>query len=287
MKLASALSHLALICSVVGCGHSQDKPKPRKVGDGMAMSSAHSQAEGWEVNDMNRPVPPLVTPGEFSTQAHVGTAPSDAIVLFDGKDLSKWKSDKGAAEWIVHDGIMEIKPHSGSISTKDEFGDCQLHIEWQTPPDVKGEGQLRGNSGVFLQGLYEAQVLDTRTNRTYADGMAGSLYGQYPPIVNAARPAGEWQVYDIVFRPARVDDKGHVTKPARMTVFLNNILVQDDMELIGPSSHHVLVSYPNVMPAKGPITLQDHGDKVFYRNIWLRPIPAEKEKPPVRSNSGK
>jgi len=239
--------------------------------------------DGWEVNDMKRPVPALVTPAN-----KIGDPPADAIVLFDGKDLSKWEADNGGdAPWIVNDGKIEIKPRTGTIHTKQSFGDCQLHIEWQTPNDVKGEGQLRGNSGVFLQGLYEIQVLDTHENRTYADGMAGSIYGQYPPLANAARPAGQWQAYDIVFRHPRVNPDGTVKDPANITVFFNGILVQDHMPALGPTTHHALVTYPANVPTKGPLALQDHGDKVYYRNIWLREIPEDKPVAPVRSNSGK
>jgi len=237
--------------------------------------------DGWEVNDMKRPVPATVTPGE-----QVGMPPSDANVLFDGKDLSKWESEKGdAAPWTVDNGILEIKPHTGYIHTKQEFGDCQLHVEWQTPPDVKGDGQARGNSGVFLMGLYEIQVLDTLKNRTYADGMAGSIYGQYPPLANAARPAGQWQTYDIVFRHPRLDPAGAVKEPAVLTVFFNGVLVQDHMPVLGPTQHHALTTYPATNIAKGPLALQDHGDIVHYRNIWIREIPEEKPVAPVRSNS--
>jgi hypothetical protein len=250
-----------------------------------ASAGCARQKQGWEVNDMNRPIPKRITPGDFSTQDHVGAAPSDALVLFDGHDLSHWKAEQGEAKWFVKDGILEINPKSGSILSNESFGDCQLHVEWQTPPDVKGQGQGRGNSGVYVMGRFEVQVLDTYDNRTYADGMAGAIYGQYPPIVNPARPAGQWQIYDIIFRRPRVDSQGKVLKPARMTVLFNGIVVQDDMKLLGPTEPHVLANYPRGFSTSAPVLLQDHGSVVRYRNIWVRNLPEEKEAPPTRPST--
>ncbi len=182
---------------------------------------------------MNRTPPPTV---QSSLQLPV-PAPSDAIVLFDGKDLSNWTDAQGGpSKWIVGDGYMESVKGAGYIYSKASYGDIQLHIEWRAPLPVMGKSQGRGNSGVFLMGHYEIQVLDSHDNRTYADGQAGSLYGQYPPLVNAARPPGEWQSFDIVFRGPRFRRDGSVEKPARFTVFHNGVLVQDNVEAWGPTS---------------------------------------------------
>jgi hypothetical protein len=231
----------------------------------------------WHVHDRERPQPPVVTPGTFSTPEQPGTPPSDATVLFDGKDLSQWvdKTGKADAKWKVENGYFEVTKGTGQISTKDSFGDCQLHVEWMSPDPPKGKDQDRGNSGIFLMSRYELQVLDNYQAETYADGMAGSVYGQYPPQVNASRPPGQWQVYDVVFHAPRFAEDGSVTSPARETVFLNGLLVQDDVSLKGSTAHMTLAKYTK-HPDKAPIYLQDHGHPVRYRNIWIRPIAAEK-----------
>lgn len=226
----------------------------------------------WEIHDRNRPLPPVVTPGMPSTQDTVGTAPSDAIVLFDGKDLSKWEhADKSAAKWKVQDGYFQVVEKTGSLQTKQSFGDVQLHVEFAEPSPAKGEDQDRGNSGVFLANVYEVQVLDSYQNKTYADGSAASLYGQYPPQVNASRPPGQWQWYDIVFHGPRFDSAGKLTRPAHVTVLHNGVLVQDNVELTGPTGHHVRPPYKVGMD-RGPLGLQDHGHPVRYRNIWVREL---------------
>ncbi|WP_204848214.1 3-keto-disaccharide hydrolase [Rhodopila globiformis] len=249
---------------------------------GLALSVSARGTIGYEVHDGRRPQPAVITPGTFSTQDQPGKAPSDAIVLFDGKDLSRWESVKGGgAPWKVIDGHVECVPGSGDIRTRQSFGDVQLHVEWLVPPGTKGRSQERGNSGVFLQGLYEMQVLDNYRNETYADGMAGAIYGQYPPLVNASRAQGAWQSYDIVFHPAKLQD-GKVVRPARVTAFFNGVLVQDDMDLIGPTGHKVLAAYPEWLPDKGPVRLQDHNNTIWYRNIWVRELTAEKPRPPVK-----
>jgi hypothetical protein len=215
----------------------------------------------WRVHDADRPVPPVVTPG-----AH-GAAPSDAVVLFDGGDLSAWTRGGEPAPWKVQEGAMVAG--GGDISTREAFGDCQLHVEWATPAEVKGESQARGNSGVFLMGRYEVQVLDSFENRTYADGQAGALYGQEPPMVNASRPPGEWQSYDIVFRAPRFEG-GQLIAPAVMTVFHNGVLLHHARPMLGPSRHRSVASYEGESESVGPISLQDHGDPVRFRNIWVR-----------------
>jgi hypothetical protein len=219
----------------------------------------------WAVHDKDRPLPPVVAPGELP-----GQPPSDAVILFDGTDLSQWAStkDNEPAKWKVENGYMEVVKKSGSIRTKQSFGDCQLHIEWATPPVAKGEGQKSGNSGVFLMGKYEVQVLDSSGNVTYADGQAASIYGQNPPMVNACRPPGQWQTYDIIFH--RPDFKS--LKPATITVLHNGVLVQDHWVIKGRTAHKARAKYaPH--EDKLPIALQNHGDPVRYRNIWIRELP--------------
>lgn len=225
----------------------------------------------WPQHSMDRPKPPIVNPGPFTASA---PPPSDAIVLFDGKSLAKWRSADsagGPAKWSVTGGYVEIVPGSGAIATRDSFGDAQLHIEWRAPTPPKGESQERGNSGVFLMGLYEVQVLDSYKNVTYADGQAAAIYGQYPPLVNASRPPGEWQSYDIVFRRPHFDSQGRVVRAARMTVFHNGILVQDDVTLTGPTAHQHRPPY-KAHPDALPLSLQDHGNPVRFRNIWIRKL---------------
>lgn len=224
----------------------------------------------WHVHDGERPQPPVVDPGTFSTDAAPGKPPSDAVILFDGKDLSGWKSSSGEAAWKVENGYMEVVPGTGSIQTKEHFGDCQLHIEFASPTVVKGEGQGRGNSGVFLMGLYEVQVLDCYDNKTYADGSTGAMYGQFPPLANACRPPGQWNVYDILFEGPRFEGE-KLAKPARITVLLNGVVLHHAVELQGPTQHRVLAEY-KPHPATGPLELQDHGDLVRFRNVWYRPL---------------
>jgi hypothetical protein len=226
----------------------------------------------WHVHDGERPQPKVVTPGEFSTQAKVGSAPGDAVVLFDGKDFSKWKNGKGEdSKWKVEDGYVEVSKGGGDALTKDEFGpDVQLHIEFATPPPV-GDGQGRGNSGVFFFGRYEIQVLDSYENKTYPDGQATAIYGQTPPLVNASRKPGEWQVYDIIFEGPRFNADGTVAKKAIATVLHNGVVTQNHTELIGNTPHKQVGTY-QVHPEKGPIKLQDHGNPMRFRNIWIREL---------------
>jgi hypothetical protein len=226
----------------------------------------------WRVHDLDRPQPPLVTSGTFSTQETPGKPPSDAIVLFDGTNLDAWKSAKGGgpAPWKVENGYMEVVKKSGYIETKQAFGDVQLHLEFQAPTPPKGESQGRGNSGVFFMRMYEVQVLDSYENKTYPDGQAAAVYGQYPPLVNASRPPGTWQVYDIVFEAPRFDD-GRAVAPARVTVFHNGVLVQHATEFTGPSAHKKRPPY-RAHAAKLPLRLQDHTNPVRFRNIWVREL---------------
>ncbi|MBC7235590.1 MAG: DUF1080 domain-containing protein [Chloroflexi bacterium] len=225
----------------------------------------------WRVHDGRRPQPRIVTPGTPSTQEKPGLPPSDAVILFDGRDLSRWKGRDGKARWLVQDGYMEVNG-TGNIETIEHFGDCQLHLEWAAPAEIKGSSQGRGNSGVFLMGRYEIQVLDGYNNPTYADGMTAAIYGQYPPLVNACRKPGEWQTYDIFFVAPRFEgDK--LISPAYVTVVHNGVLVHHHQAIMGPTGHRRLASYSEPHPPTGPLMLQDHGgDKVRYRNIWYRPL---------------
>lgn len=202
--------------------------------------------------------PKVVTPGTN------GSPPSDAIVLFDGKSLSQWE---GGDKWIIENGYA-ITNEVG-ITTKEGFGSCQLHVEFATPSEVKGDGQGRGNSGIYLMGLYEVQLLDSYENKTYFDGQCGSIYKQFPPMVNVSRKPGEWQAYDIVFDAPKFDDQGKLTKPAYLTVFQNGVLVQNHSELLGGTFYDKPPAY-TAHGDKLPIHLQFHGNTVRYRNIWLR-----------------
>jgi hypothetical protein len=218
---------------------------------------------------MDRPRPARIDPGPAVPPA---PAPADAILLFDGNNLSRWRRQGGGeARWTVRDGYMEVAPGTGGIETADGFGDVQLHVEWAAPRATEGAGQNRGNSGVFLMGRYEVQVLDSHGNDTYPDGQAAAIYGQFPPLVNAVRAPGEWQTYDIVFRRPRFDANGKVVSPARMTVLHNGILVHDAVDLLGPTSNQRRDPYV-MHPDRLPVSLQDHGHPVRFRNIWIRDL---------------
>ena len=230
----------------------------------------------WAIHDQNRPQPKRVEPGTFGTPTQPGQPPSDAIILFDGTpaSLGKWEADLkegGPTKWIVKDGAMECVPKSGYIRTKEKFADCQLHVEWAAPREVKGDSQGRGNSGIFLMGHCEVQVLDNYNNPTYADGFAASIYGTNPPLANALRPPGEYQTIDIIFRRPIYRD-GQVLDPGYVTVFCNGVLVQDHTPLEGPGGH-MRRTKAGPFPEVGPLKLQDHGNPVRFRNIWYRPLP--------------
>jgi hypothetical protein len=228
--------------------------------------------QNYKVHDPERPQPRVVTPGTFSSQDAAGAPPSDAVILFDGKDLSEWESIKtgGPAQWKVENGYMEVVPKTGDIRTKQHFGDCQLHVEWAEPAVIKGESQGRGNSGVFLMGRYEIQVLDCFQNPTYADGTTAAIYGQFPPLVNACRKPGEWQTYDIIWMGPRFNGD-QLVRPACVTVIQNGIVVHHCKALIGPTTHRKIDAYKPHLDV-GPLALQDHGDLVRFRNIWFRPL---------------
>lgn len=226
----------------------------------------------WKVHDDDRPRPKVVTPGKTAANA-----PADAIVLFDGTDLSEWmmEKDNAKADWIVKDGYLEVPPKDktvgGYIRSKREFGDIQLHVEWASPAEVKGNSQGRGNSGVFLLGNYEVQVLDSFDNKAYADGQASALYGWKPPLVNAVRKPGEWQTYDIIFEAPKWDAEGNLLKKAYVTVIHNGVLTHHRQAFIGPTGHKRVANY-NQVSEKGPIKLQNHGNPTRFRNIWVREL---------------
>lgn len=231
--------------------HAQETKKPAEMTPEMT--------EQWE------PEPVVVTPGTDNT-----AAPSDAIVLFDGKDLSKWKpkNGEGDAAWPVKDGYFTVG--KGDISTKQGFRDFQLHLEWSAPAKIEGEGQGRGNSGVFLQDRYEVQILDSYNNRTYSNGQAGSIYKQYPPLVNAMRKPGEWNTYDIIYTAPRFNEDGSLFSEARITVLHNGVVIQNNAVVRGTTEYIGLPKYS--AHDKAPISLQDHGNPVRFRNIWIREL---------------
>jgi hypothetical protein len=239
---------------------------------GLPLAAAAQGGRTWPPNSMDRPRPPVVDPGPERAPV---PPPSDAIVLFDGGDLSQWRmGDSSPAKWVVRDGYVEVAPGTGTMLTRRAFGDVQLHLEWATPAPPHGDSQERGNSGVFLMGVYEIQVLDGWHNVTYADGYQGAVYGQTPPLVNASRPPGQWQTYDIIFHRPRFGSDGHVLRSARVTVLHNGVLVQDNTEITGRTVHAAVAHYtPHA--DRLPLGLQDHENPVRYRNIWIRELPEQ------------
>lgn len=251
---------LALACTVCGTISAQKEyPKPEKMTPGMS--------EYWT------PQPKVVTPGEPNTNAAL-SAPSDAVVLFDGKDLSSWESAKsGEAKWKVENGAFTVVKGTGDIQTKQKFDDFQLHIEWRIPADITGKSQARGNSGIFLQGMYEIQVLDCYNSETYVNGQTGSVYKQTPPLANAMRKPGEWNVYDIIYTAPVFKEDGTYRTPPRVTVIQNGIVLQNNTTILGTTEY---IGFPQVKKhGAGPIILQDHGDPsepISFRNIWIREL---------------
>ncbi len=219
---------------------------------------------GFHVHDPDRPVPPKVTPGQASTGQQPGTAPSDAVVLFDGGDLKAWQPN----EWKVEEG--ELVATEGRLSSREEFGDCQLHLEWMAPEKPEKRDTNRGNNGVFLMGMIEVQVFDSFNTPIYPDGQAAAVYAQTPPLVNACREPGRWQTYDIVFFAPRYDDQGNMTEPARLTMLHNGVLVHHNQEIYGHTPHAGLAAWPEKPITQGPIALGAHHCPVRFRNIWVR-----------------
>lgn len=242
------------------------------------MAQVQPSKQTPESSEIWEPVPPVITPGTTGPTASGISAPSDAIVLFDGKNTDQWVGARGYTPespvtgpltWPVTDGIL-YSAKGASARTKQEFGDFQLHVEFKTPEKVEGNGQGRGNSGIFLQGRYEVQVLDNYNNATYVNGMVGSIYKQAIPLVNPSRKPGEWQTYDIIYMAPRFNKAGLMTEPAFVTVLLNGVLVQNHVAIRGTTEY---IGYPKVVQhGKGPIILQDHGNPVGFRNIWIREL---------------
>lgn len=219
-----------------------------------------------KVTEVWEPKAKKITPG-----AMAGDAPSDAVVLFSGKDLNEWTSlDGSPAKWEVKDGSFTVVKGTGDIKTKKVFGDIQLHIEWRSPAVVESEGQGRGNSGIFLQERYELQVLDSYESQTYRNGQAGSIYKQHGPLVNATRKPGEWQAYDVIYNAPRFNESGEVIIPAYITVLHNGIVIQNHSEIRGPTEYKGLPVY--IAHGKASLKLQDHGNPVSYRNVWVREL---------------
>lgn len=284
MKLTYLLP-LLIVLSTASCSTAQ---KAQMVPQAEKLTQAEYDALKPEDSESYAYTPTAVTPG-FMT-----APPSDAVVLFDGKDLSKWHHPKHGyggrmdqvekimklrateqsytdAKWEVKNNSMIVVPRSGAIETKQSFGSCQIHLEWLSPADEGKEGQMYSNSGVIIMGLYEVQVLNSYENATYPNGQAGSIYKQHIPLVNASRPPGEWQTYDIIFNAPEFDVKGELMKPAYITVMHNGVLIQNNVELRGPAIY-IGQPYYVAHPEKLPLILQDHGDKVRFRNIWVREL---------------
>lgn len=258
MKKALQISLWVAMSTMTISAYAQEKkyPEPPKMTPAMT--------EFWT------PQPKIVTPGKADKSGST-TAPSDAIVLFDGKDLSQWQNSKGGpVEWVIGNDCFTVKPNTGMISTKKNFGSFQLHIEWREPDGIQGTSQGRGNSGIFLQGKYEIQILDNYENETYVNGQAGSIYKQTPPLVNAMRKPGEWNVYDIIYTAPTFKEDGSYLTPPRVTLLHNGVLVQNNTTILGTTEY---IGLPKVVPhGEGPIQLQDHGNPVSFRNIWVREL---------------
>lgn len=246
------------------------KPGPKVHATGYT-DTPFIPGQKWRVHDDARPRPPVIEPGaRFSDMA---PAPSDAVVLFDGTDLSKFEGSKGGpAKWKIENGYMEVAPKSGSIQTKQRFADFQLHLEFATPGKVEGNSQGRGNSGVLVNGKYEVQILDSYKNKSYADGQAGALYGQRPPRFNASRAPGKWQTYDIIFESPRWDKDGRLTKKAYVTVIHNGVVLHHRQAYLGNTPHKRVGNYNNPHDPEMFIQLQDHNNPMRFRNIWIRGI---------------
>jgi len=266
----------ALAAIATNVALAQTKKNIEVVIDGVAgFQDTPLQPDGqWHVHDPARPQPPVVTPGaSFSDNA---APPSDAIVLFDGKDLAQWRDKRtgGPVAWTVADGVATSA--KGDIVTTNQFGDLQLHLEFREPTPPKGDGQGRGNSGVFLMGQYEIQVLDCYNNKTYADGATAGIYGQHPALVNACRPPGEWQTYDIIFNVPHFDADGKLVSPGYVTVFHNGVVAQNHQAIRGATNWKSPGKYTPHGPT-GPLALQYHNNSVSFRNIWVRPVPVVNE----------
>ena len=277
-KITASVPVITTLASIAGTASAQQAaPAAPAAGRGPMDGSPLGDplpGQKWRVHDRNRPQPRKVTPGQPVPSL---SAPSDAIVLFDGKDLSKWNGGgrdgaAGEPKWKVENGYVELVPRAGSLITKESFGDVQLHLEWTTPPvaDATRVGQFRGNSGVVFMGRYELQVLSSFNNPTYPDGSAGAIYGLFPPMVNPCLPEGEWNSYDVVFEAPRFEGE-KLVKAAYMTVIFNGVLAHNRVQLLGATSREPIASY-TPHPAELPLTLQGHAGPARFRNIWIRRV---------------
>jgi hypothetical protein len=264
-----------MVALLAGCATQEAARSEGEVAEGEAkplIQYLDTPTGRWKVHDMDRPAPPVVTP-----PTECGGPPSDAIVLFAGTEacMANWSDTQGnPTKWVFRDDYMESVKRAGYIRTKQEFGSCQLHVEFATPAQVSGSGQGRGNSGVFLHGQYEIQILDSYDNTTYPDGQCGALYGRAVPLVNVCRPPGQWQSYDIIYHRPTFDKDGNVDRKATFTVFHNGVLIHDHIELTGGTgwvNEHAVTDY-QPHGDKGPIMLQDHGNPVRFRNVWIREL---------------
>src|SRR5436190_5492899 len=247
MKRLFVFAFCAISASALGQGKTRESLDP-------------TATEVWDLK------PKKVTPG-----TNAGEAPSDAIIIFNGKDLSKWSNLAGAdAKWEVKDGAFTVTKGTGDIKTKQTFGDIQLHVEWRAPSEIVGEGQGLGNTGIFLQERYELQVLDSYESVTYSNGQAGSIYKQAIPLINATRKPGEWQIYDVIYIAPKFSENGRVITPATITVLHNGVLIQNHTTIVGPTEYKGFPAYQT--HGKASIKLQDHGNPVSYRNIWVREL---------------
>lgn len=279
MRKKVTLSTLVVVAALSSFVHAQEPEIKKEVREIDGKKIEYMWIDGIKVHETDptkQPPPKVVTPPPYDAEA--AKPPADAIVLFDGSEESfkkNWSATNGEpSKWVLVDGAMESVKKAGYIKTKESFGSCQLHIEFATPKDVKGSGQGRGNSGVFLMGQYEIQVLDSYENSTYPDGQCGALYGRAKPLVNASRKPGEWQTYDITFHRPLFDAEGNVTRKAVFHVLHNGVVIHDNRVLTGGTGwrgSHSISEY-KAHGDKGPLSLQDHGNPVRYRNVWIKPI---------------
>ena len=270
LRTNASLTLALLLAAVATAARADDGPKEVASADGKVVGYKDTPILPWcgfHKHDPDRPLPPEVKPGSPSTQSAVGSAPSDAIVLFDGHDIDRWQPGK----WRIEAGELVVT--EDNLETKQSFGDCQLHIEWSAPNPPQGHQMNRGNSGVYFMKRYEVQVFDSYTEKIYPDGSAAAIYGETPPMVNATRPPGEWQAYDIIFTAPHFAD-GKLTKPATVTMFHNGLLVHFNTEIHGPCTWRQISPYEPHEP-QAPLMLQAHGNPVRYRNIWIRPLDLE------------
>ena len=269
IALIAILTVVILLLGPVNISTGQDNPKLVKAKDGSGIIGYKDTPIlpwcGYHVHDPDRPAPKIVTPAEPDTIGKTGNAPTDAIVLFDGKNLSQWQT----SDWKIEN--RELVALSGNLMTKQHFGDCQLHLEWMAPNPPWGGIWDRGNNGVMLMGLFEIQIYDSYTEKLYPDGQAASVYGQTPPIVNACRKPGQWQSFDIIFF-APVFKSGKFEKSAYVTVLHNGILVHHNQKIYGPTGHRILARYEKPIAKKLPLSLSAHNNPVRFRNIWIRPL---------------